>query len=128
MSIGMARVGSKLSYSVEDFIRTARSGKLTRSRLRSVLGRNNRATLVLAALLAYAVGKLLFAAVWAVGDAYGRQEVVATAFCGALLRVPALWIRHGKPSSSLTSQHEAVRPKSLVFSNLRLLNLEHPSL
>jgi hypothetical protein len=127
MSIGITRVGSKLSYLVGNFIRTAGSGKTSlESRLRSVLDRNHGATLVLAALLAGAVGKLLFAAVRAVGDAYGRQEVVATAFCSALLRVPALWIRHGKPSSSLASQLKAVRPKSLVIRNLRVFNLEQP--
>jgi hypothetical protein len=37
---------------------------------------------------------------------------VAAAFCGALLGVPALWIRHGKPSSNLASQLNAARPKS----------------
>jgi len=89
--------------------------------LRSVLDGNHGATLVLAALLADAVGELLFATVRAVGDAHGRQEVVATAFCGALLRVPALWIRHGKPSSSWASQLEAVRPKSLETQSSQTL-------
>jgi hypothetical protein len=51
---------------------------------------------------------------------------MATTFCGALFGVPALWIRHGKPSSSLASQLKAVRPKSLVIRNLRVLNLEQP--
>jgi hypothetical protein len=95
-------------------------------KLGSVLDGNHSATLVLAALLASAVGKLLLAAVGAVGDAGGRQEVMATALCGALLGVPALWIRHGKPSSSLASQLEAVRPKSLVIRNLRVFNLKQP--
>jgi hypothetical protein len=45
------------------------------------------------------MGQLLLAAVWAVGDAGGRQKVVAAAFCSALLGVPALWIRHRETSS-----------------------------
>jgi hypothetical protein len=74
--------------------------------LSSALYGDDGATLVLAALLANAVGKLLLATVRAVGDAGGRQEVVATALCSALFGVPALWIRHGETSSKMASERK----------------------
>jgi hypothetical protein len=74
-------------------------------RLRSFLGGSNCAALILAALFAHAVRQLLLATVRAVGDAHGRQKVVAAAFRGALFGVPALWIRHGETSSKLLASN-----------------------
>jgi hypothetical protein len=52
------------------------------------------ATLVRAALLADAVGKLALVAVGALGEASRGQEVVAAALRGALLGVAPFRIRH----------------------------------
>jgi hypothetical protein len=112
MSIGMASFGSRVSLECLEIYPRSAHGRCFGVNLGSFLGSNDGAALVLAALLAHAVGKLLLATVRAVGDAHGRQEVVAAAFCGALFGVPALWIRHGKPSSNLASQLNAARPKS----------------
>jgi hypothetical protein len=93
-------------------------------KLSSILDRNHSAALVLAALLADAVRQLLFATVGAVGDAGGRQKVMATAFGGALFGVPALWIRHGKTSSNAAeicdnSKLAGVQPQTATTSDLR---------
>jgi hypothetical protein len=51
--------------------------------LRSFLDVQNGATLVGAALGAGAMGQLLFVAVGALGESYGRKKVVRAAKCGA---------------------------------------------
>jgi hypothetical protein len=93
-----------MSCELWKFSSAATASPLQPVKLSSILDRNHSAALVLAALLADAVRQLLFATVGAVGDAGGRQKVMATAFGGALFGVPALWIRHGKTSSKLASQ------------------------
>src|SRR6185437_2322042 len=67
------------------------------SDLLSVLGSNDRAALVLAALGANGVRPLRLAAVRAGGNARGGQKVVAAALGGALLGVAPFRIRHESP-------------------------------
>jgi len=57
-------------------------------------GRQNRATFVLAALAARTMRKLALVTVRALGEAGGREEVVAAALGSPLLGVAPFWIRH----------------------------------
>jgi hypothetical protein len=79
-------------------------------RLSGVFDGDDNAALVLAALLADGVGQLFLLAVWADGDAYGGEKVMAATLGGTLLGVAALRIRHGKTSSKWAGRHRAARP------------------
>src|SRR5215472_15539151 len=76
---------------------SAVGGRGTARRLLSIFGLYDRASLVLTALLAGAVGQFGLAAVRAGGDAGGSQEVVAAALGSALLGVAPFRVRHGSP-------------------------------
>src|SRR5215469_9479526 len=76
---------------------SAVGGRGTIRRLLGVFGLYDRASLVLTALLAGAVGQLGLPAVRAGRDPGGSQEIVAAALGSALLGVAPFRVRHGSP-------------------------------
>jgi hypothetical protein len=69
--------------------------------LAGFLDREDFTTLIGPTLAAGAVRQLALVAVGALGESGGGEEVVAAAFCGALLGVAPFWIRHcGIPFAS----------------------------